>query len=362
MEGREVHRRRGQASVLEVKKVSEPNGESYALKVLRTEEGTQAYERFHREVNSLQTLSHPAIVKVIDHKSDVQEGLHFYVMEYVRGAVPLKKLVGTNRNPFHRSATESLKVYIQILEALTVCEKAQVVHRDLSLGNVLYDPESGSIKLIDFGCCHLEDGHCITLTDEAVGTPHYRAPECDGYSESPPTIAADLYSAGKILWSLLTNRKAFDREKPVFNALSLSKVLPNDQPTWHLHDVFAGTIRRNPQDRYASAAEALADAQRILGLLGANIPPLEVFAGELCPVCRAGKLVKPNRMWNSRLVAPNELASDPNQDRSAISRELSTLDLGQGIYNYDLCLTCGFISTRVRSIPQHLLQLRNGLE
>jgi serine/threonine protein kinase len=134
----------GQAAVLEVRRIGDsPEAPSYALKVLRGEEGTQPYERFHREVQSLQKLTHPGIVKVVDHQSDPEEDLHFYVMEYIEGAIPLKKLVKSSNNPFYRKALDSLDVYIQILDALEACQQANIVHRDLSLGNILFDRSAG---------------------------------------------------------------------------------------------------------------------------------------------------------------------------------------------------------------------------
>jgi hypothetical protein len=52
-----------------------------------------------------------------------------------------------------------------------------------------------------------------------------------------PTIKADLYSAGKILWSMITNRPAFDREQPVFNDKSLAKALRDVRMSWHFHHI-----------------------------------------------------------------------------------------------------------------------------
>src|SRR5207245_774412 len=98
-------------------------------------------------------------------------------------------------------------------------------HRDLSPANVLVT-DDGRIILIDFGLCQIENGNRVTLTAEAVGTQHYRPPECSGFSSTVVTSKADLYSAGKILWSMVTNQFVFDREEPAFNELALSQLLP----------------------------------------------------------------------------------------------------------------------------------------
>jgi serine/threonine protein kinase len=222
----------GQANLY---RVAKPRTEEpvYAAKVLKNVSSAQAYQRFYREVASIKNLDHPGIIKILDH-SDKDGSFHFYVMEFDEEWTPLKGMVGTGQNPYHRNATRSIEVYIRILEALVACEAAGIVHRDLSLGNILVTPGDG-IKLIDFGCCYVEaTGEYITLVDEAVGTPNYRAPETEGGNDAGITTRADLYSAGKILWSLVTNRKAFARQKPVFNELSLDTLLRDDPDTWHL--------------------------------------------------------------------------------------------------------------------------------
>lgn len=296
----------GQAAVLKVRKATDPaDGPSYACKPLRSEEGTQAYERFHREIESLKKLNHLGIIKVVDHQSDYDEGIHFYVMEYVPGAMPLKKLVGTPNNPFYGDAIGALGIYTQIVEALVACERANIIHRDLSLGNILITPER-TIKLIDFGCCHIDDGRCITLTDEGVGTPNYRAPECDASSNEPPTIRADLYSAGKILW--------------------------------------------------------LKGANRIRTIIEKGYPPLELLAEETCPICGVGKFTAPKTFLMQTLIGSNHLK--PNEEDSEIAFEIKQtgINSSQDVHNLPVCMNCGFMAKFLRSIPKKLLRLRTELE
>jgi serine/threonine protein kinase len=283
----------GQAKVFEARRDSESGDRVYALKLLERDKNSQAYKRFHNEIDALMRISHPGIITVHDHGSVDNERLHYYVMQFVPGAKALKHLVATNDSPFFANPLKSLAVYTRLLEALAQCERANIVHRDLSLGNVLVGPED-SLKLIDFGCCHFEDGQSITLTDEAVGTPGYRAPECEGFSTAPPSIRSDLYSAGKLLWSIVTNKKAFQRESPVFDGLSLARVLPDTPMSWHLQAIFERTIRKDPMNRYATVSEALEAAARVQRRIDGRFLPLEILYKGTCPICGVGKLLDGN--------------------------------------------------------------------
>lgn len=162
------------------------------------------------------------------------------------------------------------------------------MHRDLSPANVLVQ-DDGQITLIDFGLCQIDDGHMVTLTEEAVGTPHYRAPEFSGHSNIQPGIQADFYSVGKILRSMITNKPAFDREAAAFNHLSLFKELPDLPPAWHFHPIFEATIRYEPSKRFGHTFDALKRAQLVRRLITEGYKPLEQLADDLCPMCGVGR-------------------------------------------------------------------------
>jgi len=276
----------GQGEVFFAVRKEEPDGRKHAFKFLNDKGSSTARERFRHELDALTRLDHPGIVKVVQH-AQPGDSFQYYVMEYVDGAESLRKLIGRNSNPFFKDPLKAVDGFIQIAEALAACEKLRIVHRDLSPANVLVAGER--IMLIDFGLCHIEDGHTITLTEEAVGTPHYRAPECSGYSRQEPDIRADLYSAGKILWSMIANKPAFDRESPVFNELSLAKLLLDTRMAWHLHHIFEFTIRSEATKRYDNTYRALEGARDVRRLITEGYKPLEQLADNLCPLCGIGR-------------------------------------------------------------------------
>jgi len=330
-----------------------------AVKVLRSGQATQAYRRFHQEIEALKKVDHPGVIRIVEHGSDDDEQLHFYAMDYMEGVKPLKKIIGTEENFFFGDSLKSLSLYLKILEALDACEKAKIVHRDLSLGNVLLTHDGEGIKLIDFGCCHVDQGSLLTLTDENVGTPNYRSPECEAFTSQQPTIRADLYSAGKILWSLITNKQAFPREKPVFNDLSLNNVFPESPATWHLHLIFAKTIRHKPDDRYPSALAAIVHAKKIKACIVGQIPPLEVLASPTCPICRVGTLVTPSYFASHTLVDGEKFMT--GQPDVEVIRHINDME-EKHCEGHFVCAYCGFSGYFITPIARRVLNSRKTLE
>ena len=277
----------GQGEVFLAVRASEPDGPNYAFKFLNDKGSSKARDRFRQELKALTSVSHPGIVNVVQY-AQPEDSFQYYVMEYVDGLESLRKRMDRHTNPFFKDPLKAVDGFIQIVEALAACELRHIVHRDLSPANVLV-AKAGRIMLIDFGLCHIDDDTIITLTDEAVGTPHYRAPECSGYSPQQPDIRADLYSAGKILWSMITNKAAFDREPPVFNGQSLAKLFPDLPKSWHLHHIFEGTVRHDAHKRLANTTAALETARHVRRLMLEGFKPLEQLADTLCPVCGIGR-------------------------------------------------------------------------
>lgn len=270
------------------------NGENdkYVMKLLRKGRPAAAYARFSREIATIKSLDHRGIVRIHEHSSP-DDSDQYYVMDHVEGARSLRQLVQRDGNPFRGEPLKVLDMFQQLLEAIQHYHQQGIVHRDLSPANVLVLP-NGAIKIIDFGLCQRADHDTITLTDENVGTPNYMAPECESYSDKEPTIQADLYSAGKILWTAITGRLAFARERPVFNQLSMPQLFPDDQTAWHLQLIFERTVRHAIDSRWRTPSEGLKDAHRVRRLVTTNCMPIEAIADGHCHICGIGKLLEPS--------------------------------------------------------------------
>jgi serine/threonine protein kinase len=285
----------GQAHVFLAERAGQV-GQQYALKVLKNnDQDSQAYGRFCREIDALKKLEHPNIVSVVEHAPEGTEGKLFYVMDYVPGAKSLKALIKEHTNPYKHDELAACRLFIQLASALEACEALGIVHRDLSPANVLIMPSGAGIKIIDFGICEMGGSERVTQTDENFGTLNYRAPECAPHSGRTFSVSTDLYSAGKIVWSALTDRQVFEREKQAFSNCSMKDMFPEHPNRWHLQRIFEKSIRLDPANRFQSAVQARVVAEQIFNLMTTHALPIEQLLNH-CPICRMGKLVDPGRV------------------------------------------------------------------
>src|SRR4051794_26979730 len=186
-------------------------GRRVALKLLggRYAEDDEFRERFKREAQAAAGLTHPNIVGIFDRSE--WEGTPYIAMELVDGRT-LKDLV-RDRGPLPPGLAVDLT--IQVLRALAYAHRRGIVHRDVKPQNVILD-EEGQAKVADFGIARAGPSE-MTQTGTIVGTVQYISPEqAQGH---PVDARSDLYSAGVMLYELLTGRVPFDAESPVSIAL-----------------------------------------------------------------------------------------------------------------------------------------------
>ena len=176
-----------------------------ALKRIRSGLGPELTARFLRERRILARLRHPHIAAFIDAGVEAS-GTPWMAMEYVEGERLHDYCRRQQLDPRSR-----VGLIVQVLDALDHAHRQLVVHRDLKPGNVMVDGD-GRIKLLDFGIARLLDDSeldaGLTRTRApAPLTPRYAAPE--QLAGEPAGIAADLYSAGLLLFELLCGRSPF---------------------------------------------------------------------------------------------------------------------------------------------------------
>ncbi len=275
----------GQGHVYLVTNRELDDGREYALKVLKNSGTQQARQRFCREVEAIRELDHYSIIQVYDHSEEHDE-FQYFVMEYHHGAQPLDSIIASSStNPFHGNVLLSLELFEQIITAIDACQKnvPKITHRDINPENILL-LKDGSIRLIDFGICHFENGETITLTDENVGRRNYAAPECEASGTPVVGVHSDIYSASKTLWSVITSRRAFSREESVFRADSMQARFPDKTETWHLGRIFEKTIRKDPSNRFTRTEDVLELLAEVRYKIERGFPPLEL-ASSRCPSC-----------------------------------------------------------------------------
>ena len=252
-----------------------------AIKTLRPEilegvsENDEVLRRFAAEARSAGRCLHPNIVTVFDYVE--HEGAPYIVMEYV-DAGTLEQVIRTGALLPVRQVGE---IVAQLLFALDHAHGKGIVHRDVKPSNILC-PSSSSIKVADFGVAHIE---ALDITQPGgrgtIGTPNYMAPE--RFLGRPADIRSDLFSAGVVLFQLLTGTRPFiaDDVPQLMHKLlnerppSVLTMRPDLWPT--LDAVIQRALARNPDDRFPAAAafidalNAAIDTRPI-----DNVPPLDL--------------------------------------------------------------------------------------
>jgi eukaryotic-like serine/threonine-protein kinase len=180
-------------------------GREVALKVLRTEmtASPQAVERFLREAKAAAKLDHPHIVPV--HDAGRAGDVYFIASAFIKGGTLASSIPKVGMEP--RRAAE---LAAQLASALGYAHRQGVVHRDVKPANILLD-EQGSLRLMDFGLAGWTREECTRLTQQGaiMGTPAYMAPEQALGDTAQVGPASDQYSAGVVLYELLTGRRPF---------------------------------------------------------------------------------------------------------------------------------------------------------
>ncbi len=229
-------------------------------------------ERLEREAKASAAVGHVNIVAVTDF--GVHDDMPFMVMEYLEGESLLDRLERAKRLQVEDAAF----VIGQILSALSAAHAAGIVHRDLKPENVLLvkrGDQHDLVKLLDFGISKVMNestpGRPLTREGMVVGTPFYMAPE-QAMARADVDGGADIYSAGVMLYEMLTGRLPFD-------AASESEVLMKicrreEEPPWpseldsslppELDSIVVRALAFNRADRYPTAGQML-DALRPFG-------------------------------------------------------------------------------------------------
>ncbi len=232
-----------------------------AIKILKDEylNNEEFIRRFKNESKAIAMLSHPNIVKVYD--VSFGDMIQYIVMEYIDG-ITLKEYIEMQGV---LSWKEVLHFSTQILRALQHAHENGIVHRDIKPQNIML-LQNGTIKVTDFGIARFSDKNTRTMTDQAIGSVHYIAPEqakgdvTDGKS--------DIYSVGVMFYEMLTGRLPFTADSAVSVALMQLQSTP-DMPRLINPDIPVGleqitmkAMQKNPKDRYQSAVELLNDLER----------------------------------------------------------------------------------------------------
>jgi eukaryotic-like serine/threonine-protein kinase len=252
-------------------------GRNVALKFLSDSQDHHYRARFLREARAVSTLSHPHIAVVHDY-GETPEGQPFIVMEYIKGE--------TLSDLLHSSAltiTEAVEIVEAVAEALGAAHAKGIIHRDIKPSNVIVDKE-GQVKVLDFGLVkQLQEEHAPgagpdantllarTSSNVIIGTPLYLSPEQAMGAEVD--ARSDLFALGALLYECLAGRPAFSGGSVIeigaqilhFNPPVPSSLNKRVHP--ELDRITLKALAKNPDSRYQTAAEMIADLRATRNVL-----------------------------------------------------------------------------------------------
>jgi serine/threonine protein kinase len=279
-------------------------GRHVALKVLSRASvlDPQKLQRFEREARAAAGLHHTNIVPVFG--VGEQEGLHYYIMQFIRGrplSAIIAELAGGEHPGLPTSSRASAKqphtaaakpdaeiaddsvvvadpplgrrywswvadVGRQVADALQHAHRQGVLHRDVKPANLIVDA-LGIVWVADFGLAKLAEYNDVTRTGDVIGTLQYLAPEG---LRSEFDARSDVYALGLTLYELLTLRSAFSEASPValMRRIAEGGLAPPSRINPHiprdLETIVMKATARDPASRYASAGELAEDMENFL--------------------------------------------------------------------------------------------------
>src|SRR5215472_10716184 len=257
----------GEGGTAAVFRATHPQHGAVAFKLLREKlrDDKTAVTRFLREANYGARVTHPNVVRTIE-IGQAGPGLHFLAIEWAAGDL-LERYAKRNA-PL--PIDEVVEIVGQIAAAVQAAHSAGIIHRDLKPDNVMYDPTSRRVKLLDFGIAADTDMAAedrLTRAGFFVGTLMYVAPEA--LSGEMVTPAADQYSLATITYYLLTGCLPFTAksQREMFTQLltqppiPLNKARPGLTFPPAVEEVVMRGLTKQPAGRYANV-EAFAAAFR----------------------------------------------------------------------------------------------------
>jgi len=211
-----------------------------------------ARARFFREAESAGRLQHPQIVAIYD--AGDEQGLSWIAMERLRG-----RDLSCAIAPGHLLAVPTvLSIAARVADALDYAHQHQVVHRDIKPSNILYDDDTDSVKVTDFGIARITD-NSKTRTGLVLGTPSFMAPEqivgakADG--------RCDIYALGVTLYQLLTGSLPLRGETMSALMQAITRQVPADVRTLRAElpssvaTLVARALEKNPDARFQTGAQ-----------------------------------------------------------------------------------------------------------
>lgn len=299
------------------------------------EELTDARERFFREAETAGRLQHQNIVTIFD--AGEEHDLAYIAMEFLKG----RDLVDFCKDGNLLAVPKVLSIVARVAEALAYAHRQNVVHRDIKPANIMYEVESDTVKVTDFGIARITDSS-KTKTGLVLGTPSFMSPEqiagkkVDGRS--------DLYSLGVMLFQMLTGVLPFRGDSM---AELMYKIANEEAPdirlvrrdvSDQLAQVVTTSLAKRSDARYQDGERFAADLRAVLATMSGNAPAAPAglaSAAEKTVIMSAAAPLDAASAFAAGTQSPVPVLSTPGYDSSHL--EAGEIDV--------FAKTAGFIRT-----------------
>lgn len=222
-------------------------------------------QRFFREAETAGRLNHPNIVTIYD--AGEEHDLAYIAMEYLSG----KDLTPYTKPDQLLAVDRVLQMLADSADALAYAHDNNVVHRDVKPGNIMFDTDTGKLKITDFGIARITDSS-KTRTGMVLGTPSYMSPEqlagekVDGRS--------DLFSLGVMMYQMVTGKLPFSADSMATLMYRIAnedqvpaRAIRTDLPEC-IERIIERALQKDPDARYQDGREMAADIRRCLQAIG----------------------------------------------------------------------------------------------
>jgi serine/threonine-protein kinase len=231
------------------------------------DEVEEVKQRFFREAETAGRLNHPQIVTIYD--AGEEHDLAYIAMEYLQGKDLTPYIKPENLLPLSRV----MEVIARCAEALAYAHDQNVVHRDVKPGNIMYEPDSDTLKITDFGIARITDSS-RTKTGMVLGTPSYMSPEqiagkkIDGRS--------DLFSLGVMLYQMCSGRLPFHADSMATLMYKIANEQHDSLRSVRAHSprclaqIVDKALHKDPDTRYSEGRTMAAHLRRCAKAARAN--------------------------------------------------------------------------------------------
>ena len=271
-----------------------------------------ARERFFREAETAGRLQHQNIVTIFD--AGEEHDLAYIAMEFLKG----KDLADHCKGDHLLPVPVVLSIVARVAEALAYAHKQNVVHRDIKPANIMYEAQSDTVKVTDFGIARITDSS-KTKTGLVLGTPSFMSPEqlagkkVDGRS--------DLYSLGVMLFQMLAGVLPFRGDSmselmyKIANEEAPDIRIIRSELTHGLADLVALSLSKRPETRYQTGDQFAADLRMVMSQMSGSVAfaspaPVSIakFADEATVAFSATLPSKNQNVIDSDATAPASMA------------------------------------------------------